>query len=431
MQVAVEKLSSVLLEFAIEVEAERVSSELSRAYRELAKNAKIRGFRPGKAPRQVLVKMFGPRVTRDVAQKLVEETYEEALGGQNVQVVSQPAIESEPVKENRAFSYKARVEIVPEIPDIKYDGFEVTRPSVEVTGDVLDAELQVLRRANSTLEPPKGKAGAKHGDVVTIDFDVVASGEVVEDAGAKAFDAELGNGQLIPEVEAALLGKTTGDEAEAEVQLPETHPHPKLSGQKATFKLTVKEHKERVLPALDDEFAKDLGDYETLEELKAAVSQDIGKRLKAASDNGLAEALVAELVKANPIEVPQSLVQLQNSATEQEMLTQVRSRGQNPRQLPQELRATIQADSEVKVRAGLLMAEIAKREGIKIGDAELEEGLRELAEQSGKNIAKLRAEYRDKRKREMLVGMILENKVLDIIESKAKIDATAKTAEDS
>ncbi len=420
MQVQVEKLSSVLLELAVEIDAERVSSELNKAYKELSKSAKIRGFRPGKAPRQVLAKMFGPRVERDVAQRLVEETYTEAISGQDVQAVSQPAIESNPVKANKPFSYKARVEIVPEIPEIKYEGFEVEKPPTEVSDELLAEELEGLRRANSTLEPTPDDHGTEAGNVITMDFSVEVDGEVVAEAGAKDLDAELGAGQVLPEIEKALLGKKAGESAEAKLTLSENHPSERLRGKEATFKLQLKEVKQRVLPALDDEFAKDLGDFDTLDALKAAVKDDLGKRLKDEADNKLAEALVAELVKANPIEVPQALVQQQNRVTEQEMLQQARARGQQG-QLPQELRARIQADSEVKVRAGLLMAEIAKREGIKIGDAEIEEGLKELAEQSGKNVAKLRAEYRDARKREMLVGMILENKVLDIIETKSKI----------
>ena len=136
----------------------------------------------------------------------------------------------------------------------------------------------------------------------------------------------------------------------------------------------------------------------------------------------MAEQLVAELVKNNPLNVPSSLVEQQYRITEQEILQRARATGSNPRSLGDELRQQVRQDSEMKVRAGLLIAEIAKRNSIKIGDAEIEEGIKELAEQSGKNVAKVRAEYREKGKRDMLVGMILENKVLDLIESKAKIE---------
>jgi trigger factor len=152
------------------------------------------------------------------------------------------------------------------------------------------------------------------------------------------------------------------------------------------------------------------------------VQQKLEKVEKERTENAVAEQLVAELVKANPIEVPSSLVEQQAQITQQEILQRARTMGGAPQQLGDQLLAQVRAESEMKVRAGLLMAAIARTSGITIGDKEIEDGLTELAEQTGKNIAKLRAEYRDKQKRDMLIGMILENKVLDLIEAKAHIE---------
>lgn len=426
MQVAAEKLSPVLLELAVEIDAVRVDEELTKAYRELAKRAKISGFRPGKAPRKVLAHLYGARIERDVVQRLVDETYDRALGAQNVQAVSQPAIEPSALKDGAPFSYKARVEIVPQIEKLQYEGFEVERPSVEVTEEVLQEELESLRRANSTLEPLKETRGAQDGDFAVIDVEVLVDGKAIEGAGTKDFEVQLGGQSLLPEIHQALLTKQPGDEATTEVAMSESHPNPELRGKRAVFRLTVKELKERVLPALDDEFAKDLGDFDSLDALKQALLEDLGKRLGEQADNSVAEALVHRLVEANPIDVPQSLVRQQTQASEQEFVAQARARGQQIRSLPPELREQFQKDSETKVRAGLLMAEIAKTEQIKIGDKELEEGMAEIAQQTSKNIAKVRAEYRDPKKREMLFGMILENKVLDILQAKAKITQNAR-----
>jgi len=425
MQVAVEKLSPVLLEFAIEVEAARVAGEIDKAYKQLAKTAKIRGFRPGKAPRHVLAHMYGPRVVRDVAQRLVDESYQEALAQQDVQAVSQPAIEVGELKENAPLAYKARVEIIPTVENLVYEGFEVKRESTAVTPELLNEELESLRRANSTLEPPAAARPAETGDTATFDFELSVDGVVIPDAGAKDFDAELGANVVLAELEQALLGKSVGETASAQITFPAGHPNPQLAGKNAVFQIVLKDIKVRVLPTLDDDFAKDLGDYATLDALKEAVTADVKKRLEESAENALAEVLVQELVKANPLVVPPALVRQQSQLTEQEVTSQARARGQQAG-INADMRARIAADSEVKVRAGLLMAEIAKREGLKIGDKELEEGIQELALQTGKNPAKVRAEYRDAKRREMLIGMILENKVLDIVESKAKItDAAA------
>ena len=421
MQVNVQRLSPVLVEFDVEIAVDRVQSEVEKAYTSVAKTARVSGFRPGRAPRKVLAHLYGQRIAADVAQRLVDETYPQAISEQKLQPVTDPAIEPRRLEENKAFGYKARVEVLPTIENVKYDGLEATRPKVSVTTEQVDERLDELRRSHSTLEPPKAARPAEKGDVATIDFTLSVDGKVIDDAGATDFQAELGGGTLIPEIETALLGKSMGEQAEAKVDMPAGHPHPKLAGKSAVFALTLKDLKERVLPDADDEFAKDVGDFETLEALKKDISATLEKHSKEESDNKLAEQLVVELVKANPVPLPPSLVERQMRVTEQEILQRARSQGQKATGVGDELRGQIQQDSEVKVRAGLLMAEIAKAEGIQIGDTELEEGLKELAEQTGKNIAKLRVEYREQKKREMLIGMILENKVLDIIEAKAKI----------
>ena len=421
MQISANQLSPVLLELNVEIDADRVRAELDKAYNQLAKGARVRGFRPGKAPRKVLRHMYGSRVAQDVAQRLVDETYPAAVGEQKVQAVSQPAIESQQVQENGPFSYKARVEVLPRIESVTFTGFGVKRPSTEVTDEQVEERLAMVQRANSTLEPAAADHEAENGDVATVDLKVIVDGEEIEDARANNLDLELGSEGLLPEIQQALVGQKSPLQTDVEVEVPESGSLPQLRGKKATFSISVSDLKTRVLPALDDEFAKDLGEFDTLDELKASLREDLQKQRDEAADNEVAQALVTELVKANPIEVPPTLVQQQVRVTEQDLLRQSRATG-GGQQLSSEMRKRVNEDSEIKVRAGLLMAEIAKSKGIKVEDSDLEEGLAGLAEQSGKNLAKLRAEYRDKQKREMLVGMILENKVLDIIESEAQIE---------
>ncbi|HVZ36139.1 MAG TPA: trigger factor [Polyangiaceae bacterium] len=421
MQTSANQLSPVLLELNIEVDAERVQAELEKAYQQLARQATVRGFRRGKAPRTVLRHMFGARVAADVAQRLVDETYPQAVDAQKVQAVSRPAIESNAVNENEPFTYKARVEILPKIDNVTYTGLQVKRASVAVSEEKIEEQLKEIQRANSVLEPAPESHVAAAGDVVTVDLAVSVDGRVLTDSKAENVDLELGQSSVMPEIENALLGKRPPYEAQVEVDVPVNHQHPELRGRRAVFTVVVRDLKTRVLPAIDDEFAKDLGDFEDLAALKKSISEDLTKRLEEAADNGVAQQLVTELVRLNPIEVPPSLVQQQLRVTEQEVLRQAREQGRGTQVTP-ELRRTLLQDSEIKVRAGLLMAEIAKAKGLQIGADDIEEGLKGLAEQTGKNLAKLRAEYSNQQKREMLVGMILENKVLDIIEEAAQIE---------
>jgi trigger factor len=422
MQITVQRLSPVVVQFNVQIDKDRVKAEVEKAYSSVAKGAKIRGFRPGKAPRRVLSHMYGSRIAKEVAEKLVEETYPKAVTDQKLQPVTQPAIERKEIVEGEPFSYTARVEVLPTIESVKYEGLAAKRSGVTVTDEQVTGEIDQLRDSHATLEEPAKQRGAEKGDALTIDFAVEVEGQKIQDAGTNDFQVALGRGTLFPAIEEALIGMKVGDQKEVDVPMPPAHPHKKLRGKTAKFQVTLKGLKERVLPKADDEFAKDLGKYDTLEALKADIRERLAKQGNEAVENAVAEQLVVELVKQNPIDVPPSLVQRQMRVTEQEILNRARSQGGDVKGLGEELKEKVLADSELKVRAGLLMAEIAKKEAIQIGNDEIEQGLKELAEQTGKNVAKLRVEYREQSKREMLVGMILENKVLDIIQSRAKIE---------
>src|SRR5512133_902441 len=422
MQVTVQKLSPVLMEFDVQIDASRVSAELEKSFTTVARNAKIRGFRPGKAPRQVISQVFGSRVASEVAQRLVDETFPKAVSEKGVQPVSAPAFEPQRLIADQPFVYKARFEVLPEIAEVNWEGLLAKRPKVEVTDEAIEKQLERVRTEHATLEPLPEDRAVSAGDVVIIDFGVEVGGKVVKDAGATGFQVEVGSGRLLKEIDEAVVGARAGAVVTAQVPMPKNHPHPKLKGKTATFRITVKEAKMRVLPAADDELAKDAGDFETLAALREHIRSELEKAQKEQSENSVAEQLVAALVQRNEVSVPSSLVEQQMNITKQEILQRARAMGNDARVLGDDLMAHVRADSELKVKAGLLMAEIAKKSQIKIGDTEIEEALKELAEQAGKPVAKLRAEYNDQKRREMLIGMILENKVLDLIEAKATIE---------
>jgi trigger factor len=422
MQVTVQKLSPVLMEFDVEIDASRVTEELEKSFSAVARNAKIKGFRPGKAPRQVIAQVFGSRIASDVAQRLVDETFPKAVSEQKLQPVSAPAIEPQKVTADQPFAYKARFEVLPEIAEVTWEGLTAKRAKIEVADEAIEQQLEQIRRSHSTLEPLPDARATEPTDVVTIDFVVKAGSKVIPEAGTQGFQVELGNGRLLKEIDQAVTGKKVGDVVSVDVPMPKNHPHPKLKGKTATFEITVKDAKTRVLPAADDELAKDAGDFENLDALKASIRSELEKTQKEQSENSVAEQLVAALVQKNEVAVPSSLVEQQMRITEQEILQRARMNGNEARGLGDELRSQVRVDSEMKVKAGLLMAEIAKKSQIKIGEPEIEEALKELAEQSGKPVAKVRAEYADAKRREMLIGMILENKVLDLIEAKATIE---------
>jgi trigger factor len=418
MQVNIEKLSPVLVEFQVEVPADRVKTELERAYAAVQRTARVKGFRPGKAPRAVLAHLYAGRIHADVAQRLVDSTLSQALADKQIQPLSQPAIAPNELKPDDAFSYKARFEVRPDITEVKWEGFQVKRPSAAPSDAMIDSELSRLRHEHATLQAPEPERPAQNGDLVTIAFTLEVDGKVREPSNQE-IQTEIGTGQIFKEIEAGLVGMSPEGTKDVEVPFSEQHQNADLRGKKGIFHVTVKDVKVRVFPEVDDEFAKDCGS-DNLEALRTSLRERVEKELKQKATDTVAEQLVIELCKHNPIPVPPSLVEQQAQLTERELIATARRQGQRVDPSP-ELRSRVVADAELKVRAGLLMAEIAKAKQIKITDADIEKGYEELAEQMGKNVAKVKAEYRDAKKREMLVGMILEDKILDLIESASKV----------
>jgi trigger factor len=421
MQVNVQRISPVMMELQIEVPADLVKAEVDKAYVTLGKRAHIKGFRPGKAPRDVLSRLYGPQVQNDVANAIVNNTLPKVLTDQNLTPVNQPAVEAKSIDPKQAFSYTARFEVQPEIEDVKFEGFELHRPKVVVEDAAIEEQLEGLRQRHAALKAPEPARPAQKGDVATIDFALSVDGKEIKDGGGQGVQLELGSGQALPEIDEALVGKSVGDEVTAEHTFPDAHPREDFRGKKGAFVIKMTDLKERILPTLDDELAKDIG-FQTLVELRADIHTKLEKQAKDRSETMVAEQIVQKLNEANPCDVPPSLVEQQSRIMQQEIAMQLRRSGQRmTKEQAEQLMSAVSADAERKVRAGLLMAAIAKKNEFKVTDEDIEKGLAELAEETGKNVAKLRVEYREKSKRDILIGMILEDKILDFIEQKSKI----------
>lgn len=420
MQVNVQQINPVLVEFAVEIPETDVRRAVDNAYRDLSRTAKVRGYRQGKIPRDVLTHVYGGQVVLNVQQKLIDDTLPRALDQKKVQPLATLAISPSKLSPTGSFSYKARFEVPPAIEQVNYEGFAVRKPSVEVSDEMLSKELEEVRVRHSTLRTPEPARAARLGDQVILDFQLEVDGKPLPDGKGENIEGELGKGTLIRELEEALVGASAGEQKDVSIGFGPQHPLESLRGKTGIFHVTVKEVKERVLPELDDDLAKDVGEFETLDALKADLRAKLGKQLEQQAEDTVAEQLVVELCRANPIPTPPSLVQRQAEITEQEMAAQARATGQRFR-IDNQGREALRVDAEMKVRAGLLMAAIARSQSITVTDADIEKAYVELSEQTGKNVARLKAEYRDQKKREILIGMILEDKILDIIESKANV----------
>lgn len=428
MQVTAERLSPVSVQLNIDVPAEAVKLEFERAYTSVQKSAKVKGFRPGKAPRDILRAVYGDRILSDVMNTLVQSTLPQALAKENLSPVNQPSVEptSAPTTTS-TFSYKATFEVQPEVKDVNFEGFTVKKPWIGADDETVNTELENLRKAFATFEDVATPRAAKETDLVSIDFDLTVDGKEVKDGGGKAVQLELGSGQLLPELDKALTGAKPGETVTAESKFHDKHPREDFRGKTGVFTITLVSLKEKKLPELDDAFAKQVGRFETLVELRADMHSRLEKASKDQSELAVAEQIIDQLNAKNPLEVPPSLVLTQRQMMERDVIGRARRAGQMfTDEQAQELFARIATDAEKKVRAGLLMAGIARKLELKVTDEDLAKAQNDIAAEQGKSLAKVKAEYATGQQREMLVGMVLEDKILSLIEPKATVTELKK-----
>lgn len=310
VSVEVKELPKSRLELSFEVAAQRVDAVYERVLQRLAQRVKIEGFRPGKAPRAVLEARLGPTALREeVIDALVPETVAKALVDHEIDAVDRPQVEVGELERGRPGRFTATVTVRPEVtlPDLR--SLEVERPSTNVDDDLVERRIGELRERRAVLEPVEREL--RTGDIAVIDLDVLVDGQAVAGEERRASEIEVQEGVLIPELLAVLPGAKIDETREAEVDLPEDHTDPNLAGKKATVRATVRGVKEKSLPELDDELAKDLSDgaQETVDAFRAAVRTELEETAKRVEQLAFEQAVVTALVERSQAEVPDALVE--------------------------------------------------------------------------------------------------------------------------
>lgn len=421
MKVSVTEKSPVMIEIAVELPWAQVEAALNEAYAKVGKRARIRGFRPGKAPRKLLEQNFGREVTQDVGSRLIRESLLLAIEQRKLRPVASPQVEPSRLEPGTPFKFRAVLEVRPKMSELSVDGLTGKRASAVVTDEAVTAELEALRRAHGalkTIDPPRP---LQTGDVLRVDYEVSVEGEPRSEMGGKDRVVELGRGDLLDAFEQALVGAEVGQTRTAEHTFDDTSSREELRGKKAVFTITVHSAQELVLPTLDDEFAKDVGEeYETLVDLTKAVRTRLEEQKKAESDRSVKDSIVQDFCDKNPIPVPPSMVEEHVEYMERTLLTQVGKNAKGLR-LSDEVRARLRVQAEHKVRAGILIAELARQRNITAKEEDVDARLAELAERTGKHIAKVRADFAQADRLDALKAQIIEEKALDLLQRKATI----------
>jgi trigger factor len=408
---------------AVEVDAKRVGKAFDRAYRDLGKKVHVKGFRPGKVPRSVLEKLYAVLVTEQLEHTLVAETLGEAILQSGVEPVAEPEIDADTPAAGADFKYRVRVEVKPEVvlPDTK--GLPAIYPSVEVSEEEVGEQLDALRRRRApVLEEPEDTA-AEEGHVVSVDFVGRVGGEAFEGGSGQGVEIEVGSGEFIPGFEEQLVGAKAGDDREVVVTFPDGYSNPELAGKVAVFACHVVAVKKRQIPELDDEFAKDMGEFESLDALRGRIREDLTAARERESKQILRTSLMDALVERTDFEVPPGMIE--RHLDRQLEAAQQRLRGQVPdeaiaHQLEQ-WREQWRERAEREVREMLILEAVAQAESIEVDDSEVDARIEEMASQKGADAAQLKQATGDKAFVRVLKAQLLDEKVLDFLVGEAKV----------
>ena len=386
-EVRVEKnvVSPVVSELSIEVSVGRVDAAFGRVLQELRKGARVKGFRPGKVPTHVIKQLYGPQLGEEVERVLVNQTLQEAVEQAEIVPVVEPQIEAEPPVAGQEFHYKARIEMKPsiELPDLA--SISGSRPAVTVGEEEVLLELERLReRQAAWIEEPEETLAAQ-GHQLTIDFTGTIDGVAFEGGTAEGVDIELGSGRMIPGFEDQLVGAKSGESRPLHVSFPTPYGNAALAGKAAVFATKVSAVKRRELPALDDDFAKDLGDFETLDEVKRKLQESLESQRRAASDRALERSLLDDLVTRTSFEVPPTLVARQLESQVQQLEQQLRGRlsESDLRMRVAQVREEGWDEAKRRVQEALLLESVATRATLVASEEEIDARLDEMAQSQG------------------------------------------------
>ncbi|RPJ08325.1 MAG: trigger factor, partial [Deltaproteobacteria bacterium] len=311
MKVNVEEISAVKRKVDVEIPEDQVRGEIDSFYKDLGKKAKIKGFRPGRVPRGILERYFKDYAKGEVTQKLIQDTYPKAFSEVSLNPVSLPAIEPGELEAGKPFHYSLTIEIKPELKIEGYAELKIEGKKEEVKEEEVEDRLRNLQNLHANLRTISEVRPVQKGDYVLLDYEGRIDGKPLDEGKAIDVAVEVGAGRFIPELEERLPGIGIEEEKEMEVTFPENYGYEKWAGKKISFHVKIKEIKEKILPVLDDEFAKDLGDYASLGELKEKLRDDIAKAKELALEHQLKDQIMDQLLQAHSFEVPPSLVEEQ------------------------------------------------------------------------------------------------------------------------
>ena len=428
-EVTIEEISSVKKKLSFEVPWGEVKKELDATYGMLSKKVKVRGFRPGKVPRNVLEMHYKKDAEDEVIQNLVSKRYANAVTDNEIFAVAQPEIDQKGIEKEKPFSFTATVETRPEFEPKDYVGLEVIKEEIETTDRDVNDRLQQTREMYATLEEVEEEKEAREGDFVVIDFEVTVEGKPRDELATDNYTLQIGSGKFVADFEEKLKGLKKGDEKTVNITFPEDYQPADLAGKEGTFRVTVKNIREKKVPELDEEFIKNFEQYETIEDLKTAIQQSLVDEAKVKIESDLKKQIIDELIEHNEFEVPSVWVEQQIYYMMLDTQKRMVSNGMAPdkaMEVSMNLREGFKEPAERLVKSSLLLAKIAEKESIKVEDKDIEDRIRSMAGLYGQDYESLNEAYDKNNMKERLREELQEDKALEYLIDKASITVKKK-----
>ncbi len=423
MKVTVEDVSPVKKKLHIQVLPDAIAREVARAVADVSKRAKIPGFRPGKAPKTVVERHYQSEIESEVMNRLISESYLQAVRENDLSPVDMPNITNiSPFEKTSPLNFTALVEVRPRIELGTYEGIEVKDAPIEPTEEEISQTIDRLREMYARLEVVEGQPlSADHTAV--IDFEGFRDGKPIEGAKAQDHLVALGDGTLIPGFEEQIIGMNKGETREIGITFPEDYTNKDLAGQDAKFTVTLKEVKRKVLPELNDDFAKDLGDHKTVDELRARIKEDIEVRKRNELASAQREELLAKLVEGHSFDVPETMVERELNSMARQQVTRLARQGVDVKTSFDiaKFREQNREMAVKRVKGTLLLDLIADREKIEVTTAEVDAAMASLARSAGQKLEAVKEYYQSQEGgTDTLRASLIEDKALSLLLSKAK-----------
>ncbi|MCI8373308.1 MAG: trigger factor [Lachnospiraceae bacterium] len=386
MSVQVENLEKNMAKLTIEVDVSTVEKALESAYKKNKKKINVPGFRKGKVPRAMIEKMYGPAIFyEDAVNEMIPPAYAEAAEECELDIVSQPSIDIVQIEKGKPFIFTAEVAVKPEVTLGEYKGVEIEKINVEVTDEEVEAEVNKERESNARTISVDDRA-VENGDITIIDFEGFKDGQPFEGGKAENYTLTIGSGAFIPGFEEQLVGANIGEEVTISVTFPEEYQEKSLAGQPAEFKVTVKEIKVKEYPELDDDFAQDVSEFDTLAEYKEDVRKTLMEQKEKEADSKREEAVLDKVIENAQMDIPDLMVETQTRQLAEDFARRISQQGLSVEQYfqftgltPETFLEQMKPQALRRIQSRLVLEKAAEVENIQISEEKFNEELENMA----------------------------------------------------